>query len=95
MTHGFICETWPNPEGRPSSFWGITDPFEAVYFDFEVLANMREAERIASKDPTSSKESYQRSLQKYPSEMQERVEKRVEQQRAKAKKRQTSDNKDE
>lgn len=86
-----ISEVWSNPEGRPSTLWGITDPFEAIYFDFEVLANIRKAERDASQPPKSAKESYQRSLQKYPAEMQEKVTKRIERQRAKATKRQTSE----
>ncbi len=95
MTHGIISEAWPNPEGRPSTFWGITDSFESVYFDFEVLCNIRKAEREASEKPKSSRESYRRSLQGYPSEMQERVEARIKRQRAKAKKRQDVEDRDE
>ncbi len=91
MTHGLIAEVWPNPEGRPSSLWSITDTFEAIYFDFEVLCNIRKAEREAQGTPKSSQESYRRSLQNYPSEMQDKVEARIKRQRAKAKKRQTSD----
>ncbi len=90
-----ISEVWPNPEGRPSILWGITDPFEAIYFDFEVLASIREIERKARQPPQSAKEAYNRSLQKYPSEMQDKVEARIKRQRAKATKRQTSDNRDE
>lgn len=95
VAQGMTSEIWPNPEGRPSVFWGITDFLEAIHFDFEVLCNIREAQKKATEKPKSAKEAYQRSLQNYPSEMQDRVTARIKRQRAKAKKREVPESIDE
>jgi hypothetical protein len=91
---GIVLREWPHPEGRPSHFFGITNKFEAVYYDFCVLTEIIEEERRA-RDPRTAKDKFQASLSRMPASMRDRTKRRLEKQRQKRNKVEPPDNIDE
>lgn len=78
---------WPNPEGRPSAFFEITDPFEALHYDFSVFEEIHkfwaEVRERAATGPKTAGEKYQAAVRRIEPSVEARIQKRLEGQRAK------------
>lgn len=84
---GLVAQMWPNPEGRPSIFFEISDPFEALHYDFAVFMEVNkwwvEARKQAQEGPKTAGEKYAAAVRRMPSSVEARIQEKLKRQREK------------
>jgi len=92
---GIVAEKWPYPEGRPSAFFKMKNPFEAVIYDFHVIVSMNEARDKAQKGASTAGDKYNEAVRRTSPSVNENIQRHLNKQRAKRLKQQDDISKDE